>query len=236
MIKLFDPENKFWQFLSKVTDVVCMSLLWLLTSLPLVTIGASTTAFYAFTLDQVRNLEGSLVRSYFTAFRAHWKRATVLWLLQLAGTVFFAADLWAAWTFYLNHQGSVAGIFLLGACGFFALAFLSCCFYLYPILARYDPPLKEIVKGSFLLAVGSLHVTLTLVVLTVLVCVGIYFMSGLFFLWIGLYIFFSAYLIHGVFFRFPIFGADEPEPGDEDSGEDGEEPPALPNDDEKWMI
>lgn len=235
MIKLFDPENKFWQFISKLTDVVCMSLLWLLTSLPLVTIGASTTAFYGFTLDQVRNLEGAVVRSYFTSFRAHWKRATVVWLLQLAGTVFFAADLWAVWTFYLNHQGSPAAILLLAVCGFCALVFLSCCFYVYPILARYDPPLKEIIKGSFLLAVSSLHVTVTLVLLMALVCVLIYFMSGLFFLWIGLYIFFSSYLIHGVFFKFPIFGVEE-EPEDGDDAGDEEQPPALPNDDEKWMI
>ena len=26
MIKLFDPENKFWQFLNKVTDAALMSL------------------------------------------------------------------------------------------------------------------------------------------------------------------------------------------------------------------
>ena len=95
MIKLFDPENKFWQFLNKVTDAALMSLLWLLTSLPLVTIGASTAAFYSYTLKQVSNQEGSLVKSYFSAFRAHFKRATLLWLLQAAGTAFFAADLWA---------------------------------------------------------------------------------------------------------------------------------------------
>ncbi len=58
MIKLFDPENKFWQFLNKVTDAALMSLLWLLTSLPLVTVGASTAAFYSYTLKQVTNQEG----------------------------------------------------------------------------------------------------------------------------------------------------------------------------------
>ena len=63
MIKLFDPENKFWQFLNKVTDAALMSLLWLLTSLPLVTIGASTAAFYSYTLKQVSNQVGWLVKS-----------------------------------------------------------------------------------------------------------------------------------------------------------------------------
>ena len=39
MIQLFDPENKFWQFFSKLADVACLSFLWFLTSLPLVTLG-----------------------------------------------------------------------------------------------------------------------------------------------------------------------------------------------------
>ena len=47
MSRIFDPENKFWNDIGKVADVTCMSLLWSLTSLPLVTIGAATTAVYA---------------------------------------------------------------------------------------------------------------------------------------------------------------------------------------------
>ena len=121
MIKLFDPENKFWQFLNKVTDAALMSLL-------------STAAFYSYTLKQVSNQEGSLVKSYFSAFRAHFKRATLLWLLQAAGTAFFAADLWAVWNFLLI-QGGAAGVAVLGVCGFCALAFLCCCLYAYPVLA-----------------------------------------------------------------------------------------------------
>lgn len=232
MIKLFDPENKFWQFLTKLTDAAILSLLWLLTSIPVVTIGASTAAFYSYTLKQVVNLEGSLFKSYFSAFRAHFKRATLLWLIQLAGTAFFAADLWAVWTFFLNNQGSAVSIALIGVCGFCALTFLACCFYIYPITARYDPPLKEVLRGSFLLSVGSLHVTLTLILFAALICVLIYFLSGLFFFWIGLFVFFSSYLLYGVFLKFPIFdgGSEEETP---DSGDDA---PALPDDDEKWMV
>ena len=45
MSRLFDPENKFWNFIGKIADVTCMSFLWVGTSLPLVTMGAATTAF-----------------------------------------------------------------------------------------------------------------------------------------------------------------------------------------------
>lgn len=35
-----------------------MSFLWVGTSLPLVTMGAATTAFYSYTMHQVRDTEG----------------------------------------------------------------------------------------------------------------------------------------------------------------------------------
>ena len=213
MIQLFDPENKFWQFLSKVTDAACMSLLWLLTSIPLVTIGASTAAFYDFTLNQVQDLEGSLCKSYFTAFKAHFKRATLLWLLQLAGTVFFAAD-------------------MLGVCGFGALTFLSCCFYGLPLLAYDDFTWRELFSGCFLMAVGSLHVTVTLAVLALLICVLIFYLSGLFFFWIGLFIFLSSYLIYGVIVKYAAAASGVKAEMDTRRG-DRE---ALPDEKEQWLI
>ena len=32
MSRLFDPENKFWNFIGKIADVTCMSFLWVGTS------------------------------------------------------------------------------------------------------------------------------------------------------------------------------------------------------------
>ena len=229
MIKLFDPENKFWQFLNKVTDAALMSLLWLLTSLPLVTVGASTAAFYSYTLKQVTNQEGSLVKSYFSAFRAHFKRATLLWLLQAAGTAFFAADLWAVWNFLLI-QGGAAGSAVLGVCGFCALAFLCCCLYAYPVLAEYGLPVRQVIANSFLLAVARLHVTLTLCLLMALCLVLFYFFSGLFFFWVALYVFFSSYLIYGAFLKFPPLAAEQPE--EECAGKASQ---SLPGDG-KWLL
>lgn len=63
MIQLFDPENKFWQFFSKLADVACLSFLWFLTSLPLVTLGAATASFYDFTMRQAQNIEGTVLRA-----------------------------------------------------------------------------------------------------------------------------------------------------------------------------
>ena len=107
------------------------------------------------------------------------------WLIELAGIAFFALDLWAAWNFFLAN-GGVAGIALLGFCACIALIFLSCLMYVYPLLAAFDFRLKKILRDSFIMAMGNLHVTITLFVMTALVCVLIYYVSGLVFFWIGL--------------------------------------------------
>ena len=129
MSRIFDPENKFWNAIGKVADVTCMSLLWSLTSLPLVTIGAATTAFYAYTMRQVRDTEGSILSGFFGAFKQHFKKATLLWLLEAAGIAFFAADLVGVWNLYLFVGGLPA--ILVGALVLcLTILFLGCTFYI----------------------------------------------------------------------------------------------------------
>lgn len=200
MHTLFNPENKFWNFMGKITDVACMSLLWLLTSLPVFTIGASTAAFYSFTLDAVGDNEGRVIGSYFSAFKANFKKATLLCLLQLALGALLAVNLYAAWNFYLAKGVVALGFLSLSGCA--ALVVICCSVYIYPILAAYDFPVKKILTDSFVMATGNLHVTISVLVLFLLAAVGIYYLGGLFFFWIGLAIFFSSYFIWGLFLKY----------------------------------
>ncbi len=200
MHTLFNPENKFWNFMGKITDVACMSLLWLITSLPIITIGASTAAFYAFTLDAVQDQEGGVWHSYFTAFRNHFKRSTVLWLIQLVLFLFLVVNLYAAWNFYLVKGILGLGLFSLALCGF--LIFAGTSLFVYPILVSYDFSMKKVVKDSFIMAVSNPHVTISVFVLFLLAGVAIYYLSGFFFFWIGLAIFFSSYFIWGLFLKY----------------------------------
>ena len=202
MKRFFNPENKFWEFLGKLTDVACLSLLWFITSVPIITMGAATTAFCAFTMRQVNDTEGMVWSGFFKAFRQHWKKATVLWLVHLAGLLFFAVDLYAAWCYFSYTGGSVAGIAVFAAVLCLTILFVGCSFYLYPTLAVFDFPVKKILGNSFVMAVGNLPVTVTLFLLLALMYYGIYELSGFFFFMVGLYIFVSSYLIFGVFRKY----------------------------------
>lgn len=85
---VFRPYGLVWTILNTITDILGLSLLWLLCSLPLVTIAPATTALYDAVVHGIRYKEGGAYRRFFKTFRAEWKTGipvTLLWGAVLAG-------------------------------------------------------------------------------------------------------------------------------------------------------
>lgn len=116
----------------------------------------------------------------------------------MAGLAFFAADLVGVWNLFLFLGGLPA--ILVGALVLcLAFLFLGCTFYIWPLLAVFEFPLKKLLTNSFVMAVGNLPVTLTLALVWALAGVGCFYLSGVFFVWVGLAIFASSYFVDMVF-------------------------------------
>ena len=81
---IFSYESKFSQALIKLCYSCYLNLLWFLCSLPIFTIGASTTALYYVSLKIVQGEDSNLTRLFFRSFRQNFRQATTLWLILLA--------------------------------------------------------------------------------------------------------------------------------------------------------
>ena len=81
---LFSINSPLWRFMDKALRLIWLNLLWFLCCLPIVTIGASTTALYSVTLKYARDEEGYLTRSFFQAFRQNFRQSTIIWLVMAA--------------------------------------------------------------------------------------------------------------------------------------------------------
>ena len=77
-------DNVITRALSKICDMICLNVLWVICSIPIVTIGASTTALYTVMLKMVRNEEGYIFRGFFKAFKENFKQSTIIWLIVAA--------------------------------------------------------------------------------------------------------------------------------------------------------
>lgn len=81
---IFDPENGFFRTLSRMVDVVGLSLLWVALSLPLVTFGPACAALYHTVTHCVVRQGDSTYLTFFRSFRANLRVGIPAGLLVLA--------------------------------------------------------------------------------------------------------------------------------------------------------
>lgn len=195
----FNPENRFWMFMEKVMDAMMISLLWLICSLPIVTMGAATTAVFQFTLHQVRDEEGYVWKSFFRAFKQNFRQATVLWLGGLAVGAFLVMDAYIC--MHIPIPGALKMALMTGL-GCIGLVYLLTMMYVLPLTACFQVTLRTVVRDAFVMAVGNLPISfLILMVYGIFAVLACYRPAAAVFC-VGLAIFVSSYLFHFVFRRY----------------------------------
>ena len=79
-MKFFSVDSPLYKFISTFWVVVKLNFFWLLFSLPIVTIGASTTAAFAVGLKMADGSEGYIFQAFWAAFKENWKKGIPLGL------------------------------------------------------------------------------------------------------------------------------------------------------------
>lgn len=92
MKKLFSLDNPVLRFLDKMADLIILNLLFVVCSIPVITLGASATAMCYVTLKMRDEEEGSVFRSFFKAFRQNFVQATLIWIILAALAGFLVVD------------------------------------------------------------------------------------------------------------------------------------------------
>lgn len=146
MNKLFHPDSKFMQTLTLVGNLILLNFLWLITSLPVVTIGAATTAMYSVTLKYADNSEEAVLKPYFQAFLCNFKQSTLLWIPVCIVTVILGVD-----AYYLISRANTV-TWALWIPFFVVLAVLTVIItYVFPLIARFETTLRDALRNSLLM-------------------------------------------------------------------------------------
>lgn len=201
MHAIFSPDSRFMRIMSRVADLILLNLCYLLTCLPVFTIGAACAALYAVCFRFGTEEEAGVMRSYFRAFREHFKRGTGLWLIVL---LCGATALINAWVFYAM-PGGVRYLSVLFAI-LFVLALLVSG-YAFPLLSQFDDGVRSTLRNALILGLGYLPRSVLIAALNVfpfaLMLLDFYLFLQAGFLWAALYFSLAAYvntfLLRGVF-------------------------------------
>lgn len=144
-------------------DIVILNLLFIVCSIPIVTIGAAATACYAGVSRTLQKRETGLVfKAFFADFRAAFRQSTAAWLLELVAFAILAGDIWFA-VVYSEPDNKFFLIFAI----IVGVGVLMASLWFYPLVARFKNTLGKQIKNAFLLAFAQFPRTLLALVLWV---------------------------------------------------------------------
>ena len=159
---LFNYDGAVTVFLMKLGDCVLLSVLWVLFSLPVFTMGAATTALYDVSLKIVRDEETSLTRQFFKSFRSNFRQATVLWMILFGIGLLLVGDGWVLWHLRASSTGAVAIMWtlLLAVLIVASIAYVIVLLYVFPLVASVSNTNRAMLKNSFLIGIHYLFATI----------------------------------------------------------------------------
>lgn len=155
---IFNYDNPIWRFFGKLADLMMLNLLWIICSLPVITIGASTTALYYVTLKLAKDEGDSIVASYFRSFKINFRQATALWMIALTAGTILAVDCWFFYTGQIPMSWTLKLILTALAGGLFIL-YLFIMVYVFPVQSRFYNPVKKTLFNAFFMSLRHLPLT-----------------------------------------------------------------------------
>lgn len=193
---MFSPYSKTMQIIGRITDLILLNILFLITSLPLFTIGASASALYTMCFRLMREEYSGIIKPYFRAFRANFRQSTAAWLvllLLILPTVFYFDRLFQT-EGPLRYAGLV--FFLILVLG------LMTASYVFPWISQFQNTTKQSLLNALILSISHLPRTVCILVIHLLPAALWVFQYELFlnvsFLWIALYFAAAAYMATGL--------------------------------------
>ena len=162
MNRLFDPNNLLFRELSHLVDLVGLSLLWLLLSVPVVTLGPATAALYHTAVKGLRRGDPATFTRYLRSFRENLKEGTLvtLVLLPLALLMKLGLDI------MVTNAGREQGMLLLVIYVAVLLIPVGCLCWLFPLLGRFSFSVTELFQTALRLTLAHLPVTMLIAAVT----------------------------------------------------------------------
>ncbi|MGO5052046.1 YesL family protein [Lachnospiraceae bacterium LCP25S3_G4] len=129
---------------SRIIDLLILNFIFLITTLPIVTLGASTTALYSVTLKMVKNEESYLIRSYFKQFKANFKQATLLSVIGFIVIGILVTDY-----IFVSQFHSIFYLVMKSFLVLFAIILFIIYIYIFPILSYFKLDTKGVIRNAF---------------------------------------------------------------------------------------
>jgi len=153
-------NSRFYEILDKITNLFFLNILWLLCSLPLITLFPATAAMFGVFKDWVQGKEGNLFKSFWNYFKTNFKHSFIYGIIWFLSLFIFYIDFALISEFESYNFILTSLLFLL----LILVAFNT--IYFTPVNIHFDVNLFGKIKNSFLFSIMFFPTT----ILSLLIC------------------------------------------------------------------
>lgn len=160
MRSLFSLDSPLVKWLNTLTDLFVLNILWLICCIPIITIGASTSAMYSVTIKMIKDEDTGIARPFFNAFKKDFKQATVRYLILVVTALILYGD-------YRIIAKTADTIVLYAVLTFGIVLWLFVEAFVFPLTAYFDNSHANTFKNAFLLSVVNFPRSVLIVILKI---------------------------------------------------------------------
>ena len=189
-----DPLGRNVQGITALLSFIALNVIYLVTCLPIITIGVATSSLFEVTMRYADEERGDLIKGYFVAFGRNLGQATAVFLALgvPAGLLAFASAFWFSFD---NQLSSIAGMVAAVAAAYAVAAML----WGLALVAAYTNTTRQTLKNALLLPVAQAVRTTLLLVIPVVCFALVFVLPGFIYILLTLGLSLSAYAMAFIF-------------------------------------
>ena len=155
---ILDNDSVFGQIMLRCWAIIACNLCFVITVIPVVTIGAGWAAMDYALMNSLKNRNTAApFRDFWRGFLMNFRQATVSWLAGLAVLVFLGTE----W-YWCRQFGGIFSYFAIGIL-VIAVIVLTVLIHLFPTMAALKATIPQLIRNSIYFAFGNpLHLIVIL--------------------------------------------------------------------------
>ena len=156
---LFAYDNPVFKVILVIGKIWWLNILFILTSIPIITFGASLSAL-SFSAMKCYEKDADITVNYFRSFKSEFKKSTLLFILYFVAGGIISLNL-IFWNRIYKGNGSLAWM-ITAAVG---VIYIMSLLYVFAIQARFVNSIKRTMEYSIVFAIRNIHITVQMILI-----------------------------------------------------------------------
>lgn len=174
----FNYDNIFIRMLNRIGDAFLLSVLFVVFSLPVFTIGASITALYYTAMKGITQDDGYVWKYFIKSFKENFKQSTIIWIISVVVLFVLGVDVWFWFKGRTPGSFSINNVMIVVSVVMLSLAVMTEIF-IYPLQAKFDNTIQIQIRNAFLLSIKYFPTTIIVALSMAVIAWAFYYQPGI---------------------------------------------------------